>query len=70
MITGLFGGMGGCAMIGQSVINVKSGANSRLSTFSLWCCLNIHDYCSWRTCCSNSNANFSRYYGYGFDWYI
>ena len=34
MITGLFGGMGGCAMIGQSVINVKSGANSRLSTFS------------------------------------
>ena len=24
MITGLFGGMGGCAMIGQSVINVKS----------------------------------------------
>ena len=34
MITGLFGGMGGCAMIGQSVINVKSGANSRLSTFT------------------------------------
>ena len=34
MIAGLFGGMGGCAMIGQSVINVKSGANSRLSTFT------------------------------------
>src|SRR5699024_5190433 len=33
IITGFFGGMGGCAMIGQSVINVKSGANSRLSTF-------------------------------------
>lgn len=32
-ITGFFGGMGGCAMIGQSVINVRSGANSRLSTF-------------------------------------
>ncbi|MFL4616778.1 SulP family inorganic anion transporter, partial [Staphylococcus aureus] len=31
---GFFGGMGGCAMIGQSVINVKSGANSRLSTFT------------------------------------
>src|SRR5699024_8876592 len=31
IITGFFGGMGGCAMIGQSVINVKSGANSRLS---------------------------------------
>lgn len=34
VITGLFGGMGGCAMIGQSIINVKSGANSRLSTFT------------------------------------
>lgn len=34
IITGLFGGMGGCAMIGQSVINVKSGATSRLSTFT------------------------------------
>lgn len=29
----LFGGMGGCAMIGQSVINVSSGARGRLSTF-------------------------------------
>ncbi|MFK5673277.1 SulP family inorganic anion transporter [Mammaliicoccus sciuri] len=34
IVTGFFGGMGGCAMIGQSVINVKSGANSRLSTFT------------------------------------
>ncbi|WP_411843151.1 SulP family inorganic anion transporter [Salinicoccus sp. HZC-1] len=33
-ITGFFGGMGGCAMIGQSVINVKSGATTRLSTFT------------------------------------
>lgn len=32
-ITGFFGGMGGCAMIGQSVINVKSGGDGRLSTF-------------------------------------
>ncbi len=31
--TGLIGGMGGCAMIGQSVINVKSGGRGRLSTF-------------------------------------
>lgn len=29
----LFGGMAGCAMIGQSVINVKSGGRGRLSTF-------------------------------------
>lgn len=32
-VTGFFGGMAGCAMIGQSVINVKSGGRSRLSTF-------------------------------------
>lgn len=31
-INGFFGGMAGCAMIGQSVINVKSGGRSRLST--------------------------------------
>jgi len=31
-VTGFFGGMGGCAMIGQSVINVKSGGETRLST--------------------------------------
>lgn len=30
--TGLIGGMAGCAMIGQSVINVKSGGRGRLST--------------------------------------
>jgi SulP family sulfate permease len=30
---GMFGGMAGCAMIGQSVINVKSGGRGRLSTF-------------------------------------
>jgi len=32
--SGLFGGMAGCAMIGQSVINVKSGGRGRLSTFT------------------------------------
>ncbi|OYX49479.1 MAG: sodium-independent anion transporter [Sphingomonas sp. 32-66-10] len=32
--TGMIGGMGGCAMIGQSVINVKSGGRRRLSTFA------------------------------------
>jgi len=31
IVTGLFGGMGGCAMIGQSMINVNSGARARLS---------------------------------------
>lgn len=31
IVTGFFGGMGGCAMIGQSMINVSSGGRSRLS---------------------------------------
>ena len=30
-LNGLFGGMGGCAMIGQSIINVNSGGRGRLS---------------------------------------
>ena len=32
--TGFIGGMAGCAMIGQSIINVKSGGRARLSTFT------------------------------------
>ena len=35
IITGFFGGMGGCAMVGQTMINVKaSGARTRISTFT------------------------------------
>jgi SulP family sulfate permease len=30
-VTGFFGGMGGCAMVGQSIINIKSGGRGRLS---------------------------------------
>ena len=33
-VTGMFGGMGGCAMIGQSMINVNSGGHKRLSGVS------------------------------------
>lgn len=33
IVSAFFGGMGGCAMIGQSVINVTSGGRGRLSTF-------------------------------------
>ena len=33
-VTGFFGGMGGCAMIGQSMINVKSGGRTRISSVS------------------------------------
>lgn len=32
IVAGLFGGMGGCAMIGQTVINMKSGGRTRLSS--------------------------------------
>jgi len=35
VVTGFFGGMGGCAMIGQSMINVNSGATKRLSAISM-----------------------------------
>ncbi|NQY66254.1 MAG: SulP family inorganic anion transporter [Flavobacteriales bacterium] len=34
LLNGLFGGMGGCAMIGQSLINVNSGGRGRLSGFT------------------------------------
>ncbi|MEM9008260.1 MAG: SulP family inorganic anion transporter [Cyanobacteria bacterium P01_F01_bin.86] len=34
IVTGFFGGMAGCAMIGQSVINIRSGGRTRLSTLS------------------------------------
>ena len=33
VVTGFFGGMGGCAMIGQTMININSGARARLSSF-------------------------------------
>ena len=33
-VTGVFGGMGGCAMVGQSIINIKSGGRGRLSGIS------------------------------------
>ncbi|PKP68382.1 MAG: sodium-independent anion transporter, partial [Alphaproteobacteria bacterium HGW-Alphaproteobacteria-5] len=34
VVTGFLGGMAGCAMIGQSVINIKSGGRGRLSAFA------------------------------------
>lgn len=39
IVAGCFGGMAGCAMIGQSVINIKSGGRGRLSTLSAGCFL-------------------------------
>eukprot|EP00492_Amphilonche_elongata_P000556 TRINITY_DN1318_c0_g1_i1.p1 TRINITY_DN1318_c0_g1~~TRINITY_DN1318_c0_g1_i1.p1 ORF type:complete len:411 (+),score=80.03 TRINITY_DN1318_c0_g1_i1:142-1233(+) len=34
LVTGIFGGMGGCAMIGQSMINMNAGARERLSSLT------------------------------------
>ena len=39
LLCGLFGGMGGCAMIGQSLINVNSGGRGRLSGITAAVCL-------------------------------
>lgn len=39
IVCGLFGGMGGCAMIGQSLINVESGGRGRTSGVFAACCL-------------------------------
>jgi len=39
IVCGLFGGMGGCAMIGQSLINVESGGRGRVSGAFAACCL-------------------------------
>jgi SulP family sulfate permease len=39
VVTGFFGGMGGCAMIGQSMINVKSGGRTRLAGITSALCL-------------------------------
>ena len=39
VVCGLFGGMGGCAMIGQSLINVNSGGRGRLSGITAAVCL-------------------------------
>jgi len=35
LVTGFFGGMGGCAMIGQSMININNGARHRISGISM-----------------------------------
>jgi len=51
IVTGFFGGMAGCAMIGQSIINIKSGGLGRLSclaasTFLLFFILVLGEYVS------------------------
>ena len=70
IVTGLFGGMGGCAMIGQSIINIKGGGRGRLSgivaasrTFSIYIiCIRANRTSSYRC--------IGRCYVYGGDWYF
>ncbi|MGL5634609.1 MAG: SulP family inorganic anion transporter [Sarcina sp.] len=42
IVTGFIGGMAGCALVGQSFINTKSGGRSRLSTLAAGCFLVIY----------------------------
>lgn len=39
VVTGIFGGMAGCALIGPSILNVKSGGRGRLSAFVTGVCM-------------------------------
>ena len=70
IINGLFGGMGGCAMIGQSIINVNSGGRGRLLR-SICCCCSLMFYFIWspidRT---NTNCRISWCNVYGCYWHV
>ena len=44
IVTGFFGGMAGCAMIGQSVINVKSGGRGQIIYSNSRIISNLPDY--------------------------
>ena len=57
--------MGGCAMIGQSVINVRSGATTRLSTFTAGVFLIVLIIVFRGLGRSNSYAYISWYHDYG-----
>ena len=64
------GGMAGCAMIGQSVINVKSGGRGRLSMFVAGTALILmvvflSDWVS-----KNPDGCVGRCHDYGVNWYI
>ena len=62
---GLLGGMAGCAMIGQSVINVKSGGRGRLSTLVAGVVLLILVVFLNDLGCTNSNGGISGCNDYG-----
>ena len=72
-VSGLFGGMAGCATIGQSVINIKSGGRTRLSTLSagIFLLLFMLIYAVFRNSGrKNTDGSFSRHYDRGIDRYF
>ena len=66
--TGFIGGMAGCAMIGQSIINIKSGGRGRLSSFTAGLFSTRISGLVRRSCCKNSNGCPSSNYDNGINW--
>ena len=70
IVSGFFGGMAGCAMIGQSGINVKSGGRGRLSTFVAGALFNDPNCFIKRLFSPYSNVCTSRSHDYGMYRYL
>ena len=69
-VSGLFGGMAGCAMIGQSVINIKSGGRTRLSTLQRGGLFNPIYAFSWHSGGKDTHGGLGSDYDYGVDRYV
>ena len=70
IVTAFFGGMAGCGMIGQSVINVQSGGRGRLSTLCGWDFPIICHLVFARLGQANANGSISSRHDHGVNWYI
>ena len=68
--TGFIGGMAGCAMIGQSMINVKSGGRGRLSTFAAGVFLFVPDRGAGRLGQTDPDASAGGDHDHGFNRHI
>ncbi len=68
--TGFIGGMAGCAMIGQSIINVKSGGRGRLSAFTAGVVLLILVVGLGRSGGADSDAGAGRHHDHGVDRHV
>ena len=67
-VTGFFGGMGGCAMIGQSMINVKSGGRTRIAGIAAALFLLIFYFIYIKLYRDDPNCSISWSNVYGSDW--